>query len=469
VLFDRRSLLVLAALAPAAPLGLALAGPRFLVAWVLLWTGAVVLALAPLRGLLVREWAGAAFVLLTATSADYLDDVLGVEQRVTLALVLLAFAYLIARREDTRALLRSPPIALLALFFVQQLASAWIFNREATLAIASNRAAALACVLAGAVLARRPDGARALAALSVAGALASVPVMLFELWHPEATLFSVAALAASGPQRAGGLFAQANEVGSALSFAAAFLLALASRGEIARSNALALFAALVVGLFACASRGALAVVLALVAVAAFARAWRRAGRAPLATAALAVGVLAVGLPPLARSLARLGRDAENAGFEQAGRLDEVLLVLAGSTEELAEDDSSRSRLAAQALELIAERPLFGRGTRNFSVEQSRRSHVQFLEVLGENGVVGGLLYAAFLAALVLAVKRAPPGERAGGALVLGAWLLTHFDNHDVLEYRFMLLPVAYVCALDVTRPRAPPAVARGDRAGSPIP
>jgi O-antigen ligase len=110
--------------------------------------------------------------------------------------------------------------------------------------------------------------------------------------------------------------------------------------------------------------------------------------------------------------------------------------------------------------MIKERPLFGRGTGNFlitDVHGDLRSHVQFLEVLGENGAVGGLFYGAFLVAVGVAVARARPPLRLGLAAVCTAWLLTHFDNHNMVEYRFMVLPLALACGAAPVGEAAPAA------------
>jgi O-Antigen ligase len=453
--FGPRVLILLGALALSSALCLALLGPIGLVPYFLVWLLALPALLRPLRGALRAEAWGALALFATAASADYLDDLVGVEQRVTLVLVLCTLVYLLRRGREARAVLRSPALILLGVFFVQQLLSAAWLNPLELWPLLQNRIAVIATVLAGAVLMRRPDGERLLPALAIAGALVSVPVMVWEVAHPADVLFPAASVI--GPTRAGGLFAQPNNAGCAISFGIAFVLALRSRGQLSRRLALALGGTLALGLVTCASRGAMLIVAALAAAAVWVAAARRARRPPLVSALVAGVVLMAVVPPLGKSAARQAARLEDRGVEQAGRLTEVLLALSGQTEDLVEDDSSRTRLSLEALALIAERPLFGRGTRNFTVEGQRRSHVQFLDVLGENGIAGGALYAAFLAALILAVMRAPPPLRAGGAFVLAAWLLTHFDNHDVLEYRHMVLPLAFVCGLRGTAEPAPSA------------
>ena len=79
-----------------------------------------------------------------------------------------------------------------------------------------------------------------------------------------------------------------------------------------------------------------------------------------------------------------------------------------------------------------------------------RSHVEFLEIVGENGAFGAGLYALVLLAIGLAVFRLPRSRAAAGLLAT-AWLLTHFHNHNLLETPFMSMPVGYVCGLASTR------------------
>lgn len=450
VLFDRRSLLVLAALAAAGVGCLRALGPLGLFVDAALWLLALPLVLAPLGRALGREWIAVVFVFASAAFVENLDDLLHVEHGLSLAMVLLSAAYVVQRWSDARHIVRSPLVVLLIVFNLQQIASAWLFANDDPLQVIQNRLSVLAGLVAAATLARRPDGARLLAALIVVGGLVSIPIMFDEVMDPDLVLFSWSAV--KGPLRAGGLFGQANAVGCALSFAVAALLALRARGEVGRGATLALGGAVGFGVLACASRGALFVIVALIAAAAWVAAYRRAQRPPLASALLAAALLAVTLPALAGGIVQQSRRLEELGFEQVERLGEVVLALSGSTAELVDDDSSRLKLARGALSLIAERPLFGRGTGNFRVKATHelRSHVEFLEILGENGVVGLAFYLLFLAALVRATLRVPPAWRASAGFVVAAWLANHFDNHNILEYRFYLFPVAYACGLATT-------------------
>jgi O-antigen ligase len=362
---------------------------------------------------------------------------------------LLGIAYLITRRKVAFDLARSLPFLALAIFFIQQMVSAAFLSREELAFVVSNRASVLVTVLAGAVLVRQPDGRRALPALVVLGALASVPVMVHEVVDPDLTLFWARPI--YDEARAGGLFAQANSVGCALSLAVAFLMALSERQALARHATAILAAAIGVGMLACASRGPLLTVIALVGIAWSVGIHRRVNRVPIATGLIIVGLLLVCVPPIGRALAALSQRSEDVGLPQLARLGEVASALGGDTDDLTDDDSSRSKLASEAWQLIGEKPLFGRGTHNFGFEErtGRNSHVQFLEVLGENGLVGGALYAVLLLALVLAAARLPAEDRFGAAIVLAAWIFTHFHDAQLIQYRFLVLPLAWIVGLAV--------------------
>jgi hypothetical protein len=446
VLSERRSQIVTMALFAAAPLCVLALGPRGLVLYVAAWVLALPQLLPELRDVLRAERLGVLFVFLTACSADCLDSAFEVEQYVTSMLVLLSAGYLVARRKIAAELARSAPFLALTIFVAQQVISAALLNPDELWLVASSRAAILAAALATAVLVRQPDGARTVAAFVLLGGLVSVSVMVPEL-AADFVLFPTAPM--QRVLRAGGLFAQPNNVGTALSFSAAFLFVLVDRQQISRRTAAVLGLAIAVGLIACASRGALVIVLIAGGMTAVVATHRRAGRLPVASGLVVVGFLLVALPPLGRYLGTASERLEDLSSLPTARLGGVALALSGDAQELSDNDSSRSELAREAWRLICERPLFGRGTQNFSVHGNAgsRSHVQFLELLGENGAVGGVLYGLFLLTLVLAVALAPEEYRVGAALVFGVWFLNHFDKHTMLEFRFMVLPVGWILGL----------------------
>jgi O-antigen ligase len=425
-------------------------GPLALVPYVALWTAAAPLVIEPLGGAFLREWPGALFVLLTAASAEFLDDVMGAQQTFSLALVLLSFGYLAWRAPVTAEVLRDRRVQLLALFLAQTVASALVFGHDDLAHVVQNRISVLAAVGTGAVLVRRPDGERLMPVLLILGALLSVPVMLREVADPDLVLFSQISLKGR-TYRAGGMFAQPNNVGMALSFAVAWAIVLRLRDQLGRGATWLILGAASLGILACASRGAMAVTLMLGSGWAWLHARRRAVRLPIATAILAGGVLCSVAPFVGQGAPRLEARLETLGFQNVERLGEVVSAVAGSPDELIDDDNRRLWLAEQALVMISERPLFGRGTGNFAIRGDLRSHNQFLEILGENGLFGMAFYVLFLITLV----RSP--LRDGAGLVLIAWLLHHVDNHNMLEYRFMVLPVAWLCGLTPAARRRDPA------------
>lgn len=434
-----------------APAALAVLGPHGLLVYAALWLIALAAVLAPRWPALRRELVGALALFAVFAFFDNLDDLVGRREQLPLVIVALVLVYVALRHRDARAVARMPAVWLLALFYVQQVASAWLFRSDSLPHIVESRLSAMATVLAGAAMVRQRDGYRVLLWLIILGALASVPIMAFELWRPDVLLFSFTPT--FGPLRAGGLYGQANEVGTALSFAVAALLALRASGDIGRRLLAVLLACAAFGILACGSRGALLVALALVAARGWIAAQHRAGRAPVALTLLAAGVLAIGLPLIASGASLAARQLAELGFDGAERLDEVISAFGGKTDSLTDDDSSRLTIARQALVLSAERPLFGVGTGRFTVDVygPSRAHVQFLEIVGENGLAGLALYLLVLFVLVRTAAGSAPELRTGALLVLGAWLLTHFDNHDLLDYRCMLLPVAYVCGLPRAR------------------
>jgi hypothetical protein len=85
------------------------------------------------------------------------------------------------------------------------------------------------------------------------------------------------------------------------------------------------------------------------------------------------------------------------------------------------------------------------------MSDGQRSHVEFLEIVGENGFAGALIYAGLLLEAARTVARRGGRERLGGALVGGVWLLTHLDHHNIVEMRFLILPLAFATAESATR------------------
>ena len=433
------------------PLLLGTLGAPGLIVYFALWLVATPLVLPRLRTALRREWAGALFVLATAASADYLDATLALEQRISVAIVLTSLVYLVQRRASD--VLRSPVLLLFALFLAQQLVSALVFGTDDVAHVATNRFSVVACLAAGAVMVRRPDGDRLLACLVILGALVSVPLMIHEALDGSLVLFPalVSDIGLKPSGRAAGLFVNPNGAGMAISFAAAFTLGLRACGQLGRGATALILAVAAVGLLACASRGALAVVALVALVGWFLEAARRSGRRPWARLGLVALTLAAIYPALQSGAPALAGKLDRLGFENVDRLAEVVGALTGSPDELIDDDSHRLSLVEQSLPMIAEKPWLGWGTYNFEVIDDRGAHNQLLEVLGENGIVGLTIYVAFLLALARAVLRAPKALRTPALLVAAAWLLHHFDCHNLVDYRNGMLPIAYACGLGFVR------------------
>jgi O-antigen ligase len=444
VLFDRWSMLVVGALGAVGLILLLTVGPPSLLAYVPLWALALPWTLRQVRGVVRAELAGVLFVLFAAAFADNLDDFLGDRQLATMTMVLLSFIYIAQRWRDARAVMRSPIVVAVAIFLTQAVISGFCMGNDDPLQIAENRIGVVASLVAGAVLVRRTASVGLFPALLILSALVSLPIMVYEITHVDVFMFSFSGNA--GTFRAGGLFGQSNGVGCALSFALASLLALRTIELVPQLASRVLGGLLLFGVLMCASRGALVVFLALLAVATWVVLYRRAGRAPIVSSLLIAATLALTLPPLGRAAVAATEHLEGLGFESIDRLNEVVLAATGSTDDLVDDDSGRLKIAIEALQLIAERPVFGFGTHNFTVRlrHEKRSHVQFLEVLGENGIVGMVFYVGVLIAIGYGVARAPNRYRAGCAFVFLAWLLNHFDNHTIAEYRSQMLPVALI-------------------------
>jgi hypothetical protein len=448
--FDRRLPLVVALLGAASYVAMQRLEARGAIAVVALWGLSLPILLRPLRAAMRRELLGVVFLFATAAYVEVLDDVLATQRAVSSAILVVGLLYLARRWRTVAEVARSPVMLLFALFFAQQIASAFLFGNPAALGVLENRASVLLTLLGAATLARRPGGDKLVPAVVVVATLASVPVMLRELADPGviASLFSDGPLPAE--TRSGGLYAQANNAGIALTFALGFALALKPR----LSTLVAIVLALGTGIVCAASRGAFSVFLLLLAATALGARLRSVSPRALGRTLAVAAVGLVLLRPTAALLAR-GAASMEEQVPSVARLEEVLAALSGSTAELTDDDSQRSDIAAESIRMIGERPLLGRGTGNFFVaekHQDFRSHVQFLEVLGENGLVGGVIYGALLAAAALSIRRAPVGLRFSCALVLGAWFLTHFDNHNLVEYRFLVLPPAFVCGVARSRP-----------------
>ncbi len=421
-------------------------GERGLVLVLALFIAALPFLLRPLIEPLQREALGALFLLLVACYAETIDTAFGWQQRVSTVILLMGAVYIVQRRRAALEVLYTPVGILLTLFFVQQALNALALTEDDQVRVIENRASILLTALAIAVLVRQPGGEKLVPAVALLAFAMSVPVLLREVNDPN-LLYERDLLFVGQDARAGGFYRQPNNAGVALTFGLAFAWTLAPK----RSTLLLIVVLLGAGIFCCASRGALGIFAVLALFGTLAGRLRVGDRRAIAFILLALLPLTVFRAPVAAGLVRV-TDALQGHVPAIARLQEVIVAFSGDTSELTDDDSQRIGIAQQAIHAIAERPIFGHGTANFFInENEQRSHVQFLEVLGENGLVGGAFYAALLAALAVAAVRAPRDLRLGALMVFGAWFLTNFDNHNIVDTRFLIVPLAYVWGLDAKR------------------
>jgi len=113
----------------------------------------------------------------------------------------------------------------------------------------------------------------------------------------------------------------------------------------------------------------------------------------------------------------------------------------------AKDDSGRAALAAKALGMFLDAPVGGKGlgaTLTWDAEVS--SHNMFLNLAGDHGVLGLLLFPALGAALIAANRRSAP--------FVFLLMLAGIFSHNLLEDRYSLLLIALAASAgDVDRDR----------------
>lgn len=406
-----------------------------------LWLVALPLCLGRLRSIWRAELPAAVCLFAVVGGVHIVDEILETRLAVNGFFLSCGLWHLLRHRREARALLRSPVAVALILFVLQQLSSAWFAGSADLPGIARDRALMLLMFSCTAVLVCRPGGRRLAPALIVFATLMSLPVMLQEMADP------IRGLTEDG--RAGGFWAQANVAGIMLSYGVACAGALHLEGVISAFTLLALYVPFFVGLFCTASRGALINALGAVALTFIAELHRRWGRRGLVMALAGVGAFVLLLGPLSDGLVRAANRLDEGNSVNVDRLQDTVLALGGSsaaTDDMMAHDSGRLTLVDEALGLIARQPLFGYGTGNF-MQESARSHVQFLEVLGENGFVGAALYLALLLTIATALGRMPERTRLCAAVVITPWLLTHFHNHNIAESLQMNVALGYVAGL----------------------
>jgi hypothetical protein len=408
-----------------------------LAAIIAVWLVAAPFCLGPLRPAWRAELPGAVCFFTVAGSVYFVDQWIGARYDVVVVFLALGGVYLLRRPTETRRLVRSPILIALAAFLLMQLASAYLAGAPELSQRIRERAFMFLFVLCTAVLTRRPGGKWLVPALLVLCTLASVPVILRELAEPFPDMWG----------RAGGLHHQANVAGIMFSFGLAAAGALHVEGLLSGGAFAALALGFFVGFLGTASRGGL-INAAVALVITFGGRFLVARRSARGLAVAAVAAIALSQLPLSAELMRATNELESAGFGNVERLQEIVLALTGSSDaadDVMANDSNRIGIASDAVALIERRPLFGYGTGVF--RQYCRSHVEFLEVLGENGVVGALFYLAVLGVVARAVLRLPPRPRLSAAIFVGPWLVTHFHNHNLAEATQLNIALAYVAGL----------------------
>ncbi|MDB4965213.1 MAG: hypothetical protein JWN44_902 [Myxococcales bacterium] len=406
-----------------------------------LWLVALPLCLGRLRSIFFAEIAAAVSIFAVVGYVHVLDEILETRLAINGFFLICGLVHLARHRRELRPVMRSPIVIALALFVLQQLASGWLAGASDLPGIVRDRILMLLVFSCTAVLVCRPGGRRLTPALILFGTLMSLPVMLQEMSDP------IRGLTEDG--RAGGFYGQANVAGIMLSYGVACAGVLYLERAISARTLVALYLPLFVGLCCTASRGALINALAALSVTWIVELHRRWGRRGLVTALAGVTAFVLVMAPVSEELVRATNRLDGVSSANVERLQDTVLALSGSTDasdSMMTHDSGRLTLVDEALGLIARRPLFGYGTANF-MQESARSHVQFLEVLGENGFVGAALYLALLATIATALTRMPPRMRPCAAVVITPWFLTHFHNHNLAESLQMNVALGYVAGL----------------------
>jgi hypothetical protein len=413
---------------------------------VALWAVTLPFALRPLWPSLRAEALGVVFLFSSAAYIETLDNFYDVERRASLAMLVCGLAYLLQRRRTLREIARSPTTWLLALFLALEVLNAALHDAPDVMSIAANRFSVGIAFACAAVLTRRPHGQRLMPSVLIWAVLISLPIMLRQLLDPWGMRFGWLDVEETDAARAGGLYIGPNGAGAMCSFGIAFVTALAIDGALPKVTRTVLLVGLAIGVLATASRGSLLVAILVAYGYAIARGWQ--SRHFLFRLVLSHVVLGIGLLLLDMAndyLSHMAAEMDAAEGTSLSRLLQVIQAITGSPDELVDHGSVRLGLANEAMDRIADRPLFGWGP-EFMKEAG--PHVQFLEILGRHGLVGGVIYGGLLWSLARRVHALPLRVRLGACLVGGAWLFTQFFNHNMMEYRYLVLPLGWLVGID---------------------
>ena len=217
--------------------------------------------------------------------------------------------------------------------------------------------------------------------------------------------------------RASASFGDPNYFGTYLAAAATLAVACAviARSAWMKVSLLTLTAFIGLALLLSMSRGAILAMIAGMVTIAFVRS-RSAG---LVTVAAALLVVTLAYPAFTEW--RFGADVDDASLGFGAE----------------EDASGRINSVAASQELIESSPLFGIGYGRFSEEASTgdAAHNWYANVLAEMGMSGGVMWASFIVALLMALRRRPQSARTVGYSVLAAWMVGSLFLELPMDYQ----------------------------------
>ena len=337
------------------------------------------------------------------------------------------------------SLLRSPLLLwALAYFLVTTLWAVWMRGTPRVASVLNDRYRSMALLLAFATVLDDPR-VRRLTTYAIAAAV------VFASTLHVAELLGLVDLASRPdafriPGRAGGLYLNPNSAGHATVFG----LAVACTA-ISRRWRIPLLVVGAIGVFATFSRGAELCLVACMVV----LVWRKYVDAR-SVAALGV-VLALLLATRADRVVSFLDSKDALTKDTVARLS------------MTADDSGRGYLARKGWEFFLQAPLLGNGlgaTVDWTISD-QSSHNQFLNLAGDHGVLGFVLFPAL--ALAIAV-----GNPAGAALAV-ALMLAGLFSHNLLEDSPTLLAVALAAARSTASDARADAPAEGGVAAAEAP
>jgi len=334
-------------------------------------------------------------------------------------LIGVAAALLVVHPHRRAPLLKSPLLLWAVLYFAITTvwAIGWARSGPQTTQITWDRYRSTAFLLACAVLfdqARaRSAGTVAVAAVVAFSSLLNVAETV-GLFKPVGDSFGTEGFVG----RSSGLYGNPNASGTAI------VLGIVLAAEaVPKTLRVPLLAAAALGVVATLSRGAeLCLALAFLLLL-----WRRAlGRWPVvAAAAVAVASIVYSVQVL-ESHALLEP-------EHSARL------------RFAKDDSGRGALALKAWELFLDEPIRGHGLgATLTWDADASSHNMFLNLAGDHGILGLLLFPALGAAIIAANRRSAP--------FAGLLMVTGLFSHNLLDDRYSLLLVALAASAGSAEP-----------------